>query len=292
MSYATELKASMLQREPKKNCCRKAYLNGFLFTSATCQGRAVAVAISGKEIQKAFASLIELVLHTSCTMQNCRGGGETVCMHFDSSSASKYIEDLEERCDLAALSCRCDECRRWFLRGMFLACGNPSDPKNSFRIDLTPHYRADMLASYLSDIGLAPLTGMRRTKKFLYYRSGEKIGDLYALLGETDAYFEIQNEFVKKEINNLTNRQNNCVVSNIGRSIERSGELIDLLERMKRQNKLSLLPDDLKHTAELRLAYQDYTLPQLAAISVPPLTKSGLNHRLKRILDIARKLDL
>ncbi len=292
MSYASDLKQTMCEREPQKNCCRKAYLNGFLITSAQHAERDITMRLSGRDIISLFVDLAEKILHAEVSMKACRGGGETFELSFSSSSASRYLEDLQNCDSVGAVSLRCEECRKWFLRGIFLSVGKPSDPAQDFRLDITPRFHIAEIAEYLTSVGLKPLVSDRRGKQILFYRSGELIGDFYAMMGETEAYFSLQDEFFKKELSNLTNRQNNCVVSNIMRSVKGSGVLIDLLTRMKQNNKLSLLPEDLKTTAELRLAYPDYTLPQLAAVSVPPLTKSGLNHRLKRILDIARKLDM
>ncbi len=292
MSYATALKSAMCQREPEKNCCRRAYLNGFLITNASHTEKNISVKLSGGEVRNAFLTQMERQFHVVAQTVPCRGGGDTCEISFASTSASSFLDAIDRGEEIEVVTLRCKECRKWFLRGIFLSCGNPSDPGNSFRLDLTPRYRVPEIAEYLTSIGLKPLVATRRAKQILFYRSGEIIGDMYGMMGENEAYFELQNEFFKKELNNLTNRQNNCMISNIMRSVKRGGELIDLLTRMKEQNKLSLLPPDLKSTAELRLSYPDYTLPQLAAVSVPPLTKSGLNHRLRRILEIARKLDL
>ncbi len=291
MSYASELKRTMSEDVPQKNCCRKAYLDGFLITSATHIDRTVIVKLSGQATCEIFYDLLDKVLHTTWEAKLCRGGGQTYEIAFSSASAARYLEELDTTANTAALSLRCNECRKWFLRGIFLSAGNPSDPAQEFRLDITPRYHLAEIAEYLTSVGLKPLLTVRRGKQIMYYHSGEPIGDLFAMMGETEVYFSLQDEFFKRELSNLTNRQNNCTVSNIMRSVQQSGELIDCLTYMKEQNKLSLLPDDLRSTAELRLAHPDYTLSQLAAVSVPPLTKSGLYHRFNRILEIARKLD-
>ncbi len=292
MSYTSELKREMCTHEPHKNCCSKAYINGFLIAAATHAERHVTMRLSGKYLTDAFLVLLDRVLHATAEVTPCRGGGETNEISFVSNSAAKYLEEIENIAGSLLEFIRCKECRKWFLRGIFLSVGNLSDPEKGFRLDMTPRYHTESLVTCLTELDLKPLESVRRGKRLLYYRSGEIIGDFFAMMGEMETYFSLQDEFFKRELSNLTNRQNNCVVSNIMRSVTRSGELIDLLTRMKEQNKLSLLPDDLRATAELRLAYPDYTLSRLAAVSVPPLTKSGLNHRLNRILEIARKLDL
>ena len=104
-----------------------------------------------------------------------------------------------------------------------------------------------------------------------------------------DTYFEIQNEYLRRELNNLTNRQNNVTVRNIERSVESTAEQVQLILQLKEQHLFSLLPEELIATAELRLAYADYSLSQLAAVAVPAISKSGLNHRLKKITEFAKQ---
>jgi hypothetical protein len=106
-----------------------------------------------------------------------------------------------------------------------------------------------------------------------------------------NVYFNLQNEYLKRELNNLTNRQNNCTIRNIKRTVESHEELMRELHRMKDQNQLSVLPDELKATAELCLEFEGYPLSQLAKLSVPPITKSGLNHRLQKIKEISENLN-
>ncbi len=292
MSYATDVKQTLCASEPQKNCCRKAYLNGFLITSATHEEKHVTVRLSGVECRQVFMGLLDKVLHTEGQMRACRGGGETYDITFVSSSAARYLNEIDENSSIKEASLRCEECKKWFLRGIFLSSASLTDPAKAFRLDLTPRCHLLKIAEYLASLGLAPLLSERRGKQILFYRKGEVIGDFFGMMGEMDVYFALQDEFFKRELGNLTNRQNNCTFGNLLRSVESSGELLDLLNRMKAKGLLSLLPDDLKITAELRLAYPEYTLTRLAAASVPPLTKSGLNHRLNRILEFARKLDL
>ena len=288
MSFAAEIKAKLCLVQPHSLCCRKALIHGFLYSCGFANEGLISVYISGKEVTRYFTDIISSAYHISPEIETRRGGGGAVTISFQSHSATKYIENLEETSSPLEGK-NCSECAKYFLRGVFLACGLVSDPQKEFRLDLSPQCRTLGLFHYLNSLGLVPHTGKRNGKNIIYIRSGEKIGDFFGHLGLMDTYFDIQNEYLRRELNNLTNRQNNVMVRNIGRSVESTAEQVRLIRQLKEQHLFSLMPEELIATAELRLQYEDYSLAQLAAMAVPAITKSGLNHRLKKIVEFARQ---
>ncbi len=292
MSYAKQMKQALIQQPPQKPCCRKALINGFLYVTASLRGQEICALLSGKETVSYFTELVAAVYHTEPHIESRRGGGGAVTVLFHAPSALKFVQKLSDCGTDLPLFHRCDECQTHFLRGVFLACAHPSDPNKEFRLDLTPSYRAVPLAAYLSSLGLPPHQTLRGERELLYYRSADAVSDFFGRMDMMDAYFQLQNEYLKKDLNNLANRQSNCTIHNIGRSVESTAEQVRLIRRMKEQNKLSLLPEELKATAELRLMYDNYSLSQLVGVAVPPISKSGLNHRLQKIMEIAQKTDL
>lgn len=292
MSYAKQIKQALIQQPPQKPCCRKALVNGFLFVAATLRGQDICVLLSGKDTVAYFTESVAAVYHAETHIENRRGGGGAVAVSFHAPSAFKFVQEISDCGSNLPLFYKCDACQTHFLRGVFLACAHPSDPNKEFRLDLTPCYRTQPLAAYLTSLGLAPHQTLRGEREVLYYRSADAVSDFFGRIDMMDAYFDLQNEYLKKDLNNLANRQSNCTIHNIGRSVESTAEQVRLIRRMKEQNKLSLLPEDLKATAELRLMYDNYSLSQLVGVAVPPISKSGLNHRLQRIMEIAQKTDL
>ena len=288
MSFASDIRAKLCAEMPQKLCCRRTYIYGFLYTSATGNDGEIEVALSGEPVTGHFATLIETAYHVKPHITKRSGRGGAVNVHLHSNSAQKYLDSIADG-DTQLPSNKCAECGMYFLRGAFLSCGFPSDPQNEFRLDFAPRHRAQGLFSYLSSIGLLGHLGKRSGKDIVYFRSGEKIGDFFGHLGLMDTYFEIQNEYLRRELNNLTNRQNNVTVRNIERSVESTAEQVQLILQLKEQHLFSLLPEELIATAELRLAYADYSLSQLAAVAVPAISKSGLNHRLKKITEFAKQ---
>ncbi len=285
MSYGSEIKLRLCSEIPKKPCCRKAFLLGALFVSATCEDGILQMPLSGDATLKTLIELVSEVYHAECQVTPRRGaGGVTLC--FSSPSALRFLSCLEEGGDVNE-QLRCQECHTYFLRGVFLLCAYPQDPNSGFRFDFMPHCRVEMLEKYLSDRALPPKRSIRGGRALLYYRSAEGVGNILALMGLTDMYFDLQDTYVRGSISNLTNRQNNCSFRNISRSVDRLSQHREIIRRMKDLGKFSLLSDELRLTADLILENAEATLSGLARLSVPPLTKSGLNNRLKRILKIA-----
>lgn len=131
---------------------------------------------------------------------------------------------------------------------------------------------------------------IRRGIAVLYLKKSEVIEDFFAKIGLNNAAFAFMNAKIKGEFRNNANRIANCETNNIGKAVSASHRQISVIDELDRANLLSSLPDELEKTAKLRIRYRDLSLSQLAAISVPPISKSGLSHRLNKIMELAPHL--
>lgn len=186
----------------------------------------------------------------------------------------------------------CDSCKRLFLRGAFLACGSVSDPKNSryqLELVLPDAESAVFLCGMIEEFGLFPTLTQRANKAILYFRDNENITDFLNLIGASQASYTFVNIKIKREFGNDANRISNCDIANISRSVGAAQEQMDAIEGLRRLDKLDKLSPPLRETAVLREQHRDLTLLELAAIHDPPITKSGVNHRLARIIKIYQK---
>ena len=102
--------------------------------------------------------------------------------------------------------------------------------------------------------------------------------------------FTVADSKIQKEIRGNENRATNCVATNISKSVNASGKQIDAILKLKERGRFEYLPDDLRITAELRLSNNEASLSELAELHIPPISKSGLNHRLSKLIDEAEKL--
>lgn len=130
----------------------------------------------------------------------------------------------------------------------------------------------------------------RKNNYVLYIKDAENVSDLLALVGANNSVLILQNEIVKREFRNKINRQTNCVSGNISKTVEASMKQLAAIEKIDKKIGLESLPPDLEEVALMRLANPEEPLGTLLQLSNFPLTKSGLNHRLRKIISIANKL--
>ena len=139
----------------------------------------------------------------------------------------------------------------------------------------------------LSELFAEPTIVNRKNGVGLVYKSSGAIEDVLSVIGANHAYFTLVNGKIEREIRNNENRATNCETRNIAASVDAAGRQIAAIEKLKAEDKYDTLPQALKETAEMRLLYPSLPLSELANKFAPPLTKSGLNNRLKKILELA-----
>jgi DNA-binding protein WhiA len=152
---------------------------------------------------------------------------------------------------------------------------------------LPDEVRADKLISALGRVVPAPKKVNRSTKIGVYYKHNESIFHLLNYMGGGQSRFVLTNTFIERDIRNAENRATNCVTKNISKAVEASKRQIEAIERLTESGKMLSLPEELRYTAELRLENPSATLFELAYMHEPPISKSGLNRRLTRLLEEA-----
>ena len=182
-----------------------------------------------------------------------------------------------------------DACRTAFLRGAFLAGGAVSDPAKSYHLELcTSHYSVSReLPALLREVGFEPKQTTRKSNYVTYMKSSETIADFLTALGAPLASMELMNAKLEKHLRGSVNRRVNCDSANLDKAVDAALEQVEAIQRYARTRGLDSLPDKLRETAELRLAHPELTLSQLSVLFQPPITKSALNHRLRKLLDLA-----
>ena len=184
-----------------------------------------------------------------------------------------------------------DACRTAFLRGAFLAGGSVSDPAKSYHLELcTSHYSVSReLPALLREVGFEPKQTTRKSNYVTYMKSSETIADFLTALGAPLASMELMNAKLEKHLRGSVNRRVNCDSANLDKAVDAALEQVDAIQRYARTRGLDSLPDKLRETAELRMAHPELTLSQLSALFQPPITKSALNHRLRKLMELAGK---
>jgi hypothetical protein len=182
-----------------------------------------------------------------------------------------------------------DCCKASFIRGALLAGGSITDPGKGYHLEFaTGHYSVSREAySVLLDMGFKPRSVRRGGNYVTYFKQSEAIEDLLTLIGAPLAAMEIMNAKVEKEISNRVNRRLNCDEANLDKMVNAAQEQLGAIRRLEEGGGLDSLSAKLREAALLRRDNPDLSLAQLAAAAKPPVTKSCLNHRLRKIMELA-----
>lgn len=191
--------------------------------------------------------------------------------------------------ELSEFNPSCDRDAGMYLRGVFLKYGSVTAPGRNFMLSfvLPDEGSADRIASVLEDADLPPKRSYRKGKPLLYYKAAESIEDVLSYIGATKAALDIISTKVLSDVRNSMNRLCNAETANMDRVAKAAAEQCEAIKIIDKYGALQNLPFDLRECAELRLANPDMSLSQIRSLLSAPVSKSGLNHRFKRIIEIA-----
>ena len=182
-------------------------------------------------------------------------------------------------------------CRSAFLRGAFLSGGSITDPAKGYHLELaTSHAQASReMQALLTDMGRRPKHVARGGYQVIYFKNSDQIEDILTVMGAPVAAMEIMNTKAEKELRNDVNRRVNCEAANLDKAVDAAQEQLEAIRRLYELDRVESLPDKLKETIILRETYPELTLSQLAQEFDPPVTKSGLNHRLRKLIELSKQ---
>lgn len=289
MSFSSEQKGELINQAYKSACCRRALLCGMLFArAANLAEDMISFNLEKRESAEFASKHIKEFYGQTPKISRPPRGGRCVNVAFKSKSAAKYLASLSKTEDLFLP--KCPSCTSSFLRGVFIASGRISDPMKQYGLEFSVGERTDIFCALLSELGVPPLVTHKATGPVVYYKNSSFIEDFCALAAMNTTAFAVMNAKIKSDIRNNANRVANCETNNIGKAVNASMKQMDTLILLERAGLLSSLPEELEATARLRMEHRDLSLSQLAAISVPPISKSGLSHRLTKIMELAEQL--
>ncbi|WP_316572341.1 DNA-binding protein WhiA [Neobacillus sp. YIM B06451] len=185
-------------------------------------------------------------------------------------------------------------CRRAYLRGAFLAGGSVNNPEtSSYHLEIASLYKEhnDSLCELMNTFGLNSKTLERKKGFITYLKEAEKITEFLNIIGAHNALLRFEDVRIVRDMRNSVNRLVNCETANLNKTIGASLRQVENIRYIDRTVGLEVLPGRLREIAELRVAYQDVTLKELGEmVSGGTISKSGINHRLRKIDEIAEKL--
>ena len=176
-----------------------------------------------------------------------------------------------------------------FLRGAFLSGGSVTDPAKRYHLELTTsHYKVSReTCALLLDAGFSPKETTRGGNSILYFKQSDMIEDFLTAIGAPVCAMGVMEAKVEKDLRNGINRRVNCETANLTKVVDASIEQVAAIRKLQKQGRLKELPPKLRETAKLRLDNPEATLQELAAMQDPPVSKSAMNHRMRKLVALA-----
>lgn len=183
-------------------------------------------------------------------------------------------------------------CKRSYIRGAFLGGGSITNPEKTYHLEFVTgsEEHSNNLRDLINSFGLNSKIVLRKEYFVVYIKESEQIADLLNIIGAHQSLLKLEDIRILKNVRNNINRLVNCETANLGKTINASMRQIESIEKIRNSIGLSNLPDNLRQVAELRLEFKDSTLKELGSMLDPPVSKSGVNHRLRKIEKIAEEI--
>ncbi len=294
MSFCSDVKNELLNIRPPR-CCKPSYIYGFMLFGRSFGIKKISLQTGNENVANAYADIIR---HTYKADVNITVGGSvrpTYKAEVKSEADRLKILALidfgisETAIDRSLFLREC--CLPSFVRGAFLACGNINNPEKEYRIEFSVKNEAlaDDFNSLLAELGVTLKKTVRGKAFVLYSKDSTVIEDLLTIMGDTTRTLEVIDTKIMKSVKNNINRARNCDNANIGKTVEASIRQRAAIEFLEKTDRLYSLPGELLEVALLRRDNPEATLKELCKISPTPISLSGLNHRLKRIIEIYEK---
>jgi len=183
-------------------------------------------------------------------------------------------------------------CKRAFIRGAFISSGSLCNPERNYHLEFVESSLefAEDLKNIINSFSVESKVVKRKKYYVIYIKEGEQIVELLNIMSAHKALMDLENVRIIKDVRNNVNRIVNCETANLNKVVLASVKQREEIEYIKNTVGLSYLPKQLEEIALLRLKYPDFSLKELGEMAIPPVGKSGVNHRLKRIINIAENL--
>jgi len=312
MSFSANTKNELARIEPDRKCCKLAEIAGFIRMCGTIKlsggGKLnVMLLTENPAVARHYKRLIKDYFGTNASLVIAKTtilkkGHYYELMISADMNAEQILREtgilmVKEGCnyisdgiysDLIKTKC----CRRAYLRGVFLGSGTISDPEKAYHLEIVCN--SEILSSdvkkLINSFGLHSKSVIRKSSHVVYLKEAEQIIDFLNILGAHSQLLDFENVRIMKEMRNKTNRINNCDSANLDKTINASARQVENINLIEQARGLSSLPEKLREVARLRLENPEFSLIELSELMDPPIGKSGINHRFKKIEEIAEKI--
>ena len=299
VSFSAAAKAEICKIIPGRECCAIAECFGVLLFGNTFTTDCIKIITESREFAMILPKLFKRAFNVNFDMfPSMESPGKLIFQIIDPEKIELIMETfgfgvedtLSLHVNLPLLEDDC--CRTSFLRGAFLAGGSVTDPEKGYHMEITTTHQSVARESYvlMNEIaGFYPKTAQRAGTQVLYVKNSDQVADFLAFLGAPVAAMGIMETRLEKELNNKVNRRCNCDDANTSKVVEAAQEQITAIRILRERGVLDNLPGKLKQAAKAREDHPSSSLSELAGMMDPPITKPAMNHRLKKLMEMAKE---
>ena len=296
MSFCSKAKAELCKIPISKTCCAVAESYGVLLFCNTFSPTSIRIVTESRDFAQRLPKLFQKAFSLKFDQTPETEQGKQIFSMDDPRKIHRIYDVFGlEAATTVALQVNLgileeDCCRVAFLRGAFMAGGSVTDPEKRYHLELaTSHLRVSREVKHLmEEVGFAPKCVTRAGSHVLYFKQSDQIEDFLTTLGAPVCAMGIMEAKVEKDLRNGVNRRVNCETANLGKAVDAAQEQLAAIRRLKERGLYEELPQKLKETAQLRQDHPEATLLELSQMQDPPVSKSAINHRMRKLLDLSR----
>ncbi|HOB42504.1 MAG TPA: DNA-binding protein WhiA [Bacillota bacterium] len=307
MDFYSRMKDELIRVMPTQRCCQVAELSALVKTDGVIQISQGRISVLIRESNAGVARKVVMLLRdvgrpdTQIAVRQGSGlprGNTYIVLISDHDQAMELLEllgiygefGLASGIDPAIVANRC--CMRAYLRGTFLGAGYMGEPEKGYHVEMALKYRthADDIVELLRQFHIRAGIVQRRERSVVYIKHGDDVVEFLRVIEAANALLELENTRIVRSIRNDVNRLVNAENANVSKVVEASVRQIQDIQLIDEMMGIGRLPPALREIAWLRLEYPEASLTELGTMLSPKLSKSGVNHRMRRISEIANRL--
>ncbi len=302
ISFSGAAKAEICRAFPQKKCCALAQCFGILLFCNSFGAKGIRIITESREFAQILPKLFKKAFGITFDVQpDLDSLGKLVFQITHEKKLetvmSSYGFDIHGTLSLHVNLPVVEEdcCKASFLRGAFLAGGSVTDPAKGYHMEITTTHRSvarETHALMREIMDFTPKTAERGGGQVLYIKQSEMISDLLTFLGAPVAAMGIMEARLEKELNNKVNRRCNCDDANTSKVVEAAQEQLAAIRILRERGLVSKLPIKIQQAIDAREQNPEASLTELAAMMVPAITKPAMNHRLKKMVELAKEANI
>lgn len=313
MSFSSKTKNEISRLQINNKCCNIAELAAIIRMNGSIQmtglGKVkIKFSTENAAIARRIFSLLKAIYHVHTEVmvrrnRQLKKNNNYLVVVNDSEKSEKILNDVgilqKDKSQLIKINYRIPKsiiknkcCKRAYIRGAFLGGGSISDPEKAYHLEFVTHNRehSEDLSKLINSFGLNSKVITRKESYVVYLKEAEQIVDILNIIGAHSSLLKLEDIRVLKEVRNNINRIVNCETANLSKTINAAIRQINNIMYIDKVMGIDNLPENLKDIARLRLENKEASLKELGKMLNPPVGKSGVNHRLRKLEEIAERL--